>query len=527
MSGTLIFVLVLVAALIITLYMVYKKGGSSPAPAPAPAPAPSGPSIDVQGIERTLNPDKSDNGSSSTSGYAIREYSTGTDNFDYNKLTENVEITLKWNNQGGFDSVTELRAEWHIKGEGDTDYFTKMEKTLTKSEYPDAFKDYSRGNTVTFKGNKDLDDDKRFSAVGENIIHLYYSTSSVTRQQITPDVDAINYTPWVIGVSDLSATLEMVNPKTYTYTPIKSDILLGGKQTHTNYKIYSKLFKDDISKLIISDQIHDTWQWRYLNPPGFIRLTPVVVNGSVQKDKIKLVYVSEDETVKKGVGVAGETPGINKYISGKYTINENPFFDDASEKLATDQPYIGVTDNIDDSYIFNVVPVYETGTNTVKYYRFQDSVKTDRFMCVRKVMYHKKSYEEFIDGVDGFDTVQVCLKNANELSFCEKESMDFILVKKGGTAPTFKSKDAASMTRFANPPAGECEEYAPDNVNYGWRCQNKINIYHEASNQERHVEEVPVYKGTNSNNRVCCDDGVETSPAPSDNGGDFFGCKNN
>ena len=117
MSGTLIFVLVLVAALIITLYMVYKNGGSSPAPAPASAPAPSGPSIDVQGIERTLNPDKSDNGSSSTSGYAIREYSTGTDNFDYNKLTENVEITLKWDNQGGFDSVTGLIAEWQIKGE--------------------------------------------------------------------------------------------------------------------------------------------------------------------------------------------------------------------------------------------------------------------------------------------------------------------------------------------------------------------------------------------------------------------------
>ena len=51
-------------------------------------------------------------------------------------------------------------------------------------------------------------------------------------------MDAINYTPWVISVSDLSATLEMVNPKTYIYVPVKSDVSLGGTHAHTNYKIY-------------------------------------------------------------------------------------------------------------------------------------------------------------------------------------------------------------------------------------------------------------------------------------------------
>ena len=499
MSGMLIFVLVLVAALIITLYMVYKNGGSSPAPAPASAPAPSGPSIDVQGIERTLNPDKSDNGSSSTSGYAIREYSTGTDNFDYNKLTENVEITLKWDNQGGFDSVTGLIAEWQIKGEGDNDYVTRMTKTLNKTDYPDAFSNYTRGNTVTFTGNKDLADDKRFSAVGENIIHLYYNTTEVTKQQITPDVDAINYTPWVIGVSDLSATIDMVDPKTYTYVPIKSDVSLGRDQTHTDYKIYSKLFKDDISKLIISNDIHERNNYRLENKPGYIRLTPVVVNGTVQKDKIKLVYVSEDGTVKKGVGVAGKTPGIEKVINPRLTNSD--FYDDASEKYATDQPYIGVTDNIDDSYIFNIVPVYKSDGRTIEYYRFQDSVETDRFMCLRKVVYDaKKSRVEVIEGVDRYATVQVCLKNANELSFCEKESMDFTLVEKGGTAPPYTSA-AKSKTGITDPPAGECEQYARlKNVNYNWRCQNRIVISQEDGNKERHREVVPIHNGCNVSN---------------------------
>jgi len=523
MSGTLIFVLVLVAALIITLYMVYKNGGSSPAPAPASAPAPSGPSIDVQGIERTLNPDKSDNGSSSTSGYAIREYSTGTDNFDYNKLTENVEITLKWDNQGGFDSVTGLIAEWQIKGEGDNDYVTRMTKTLNKTDYPDAFANYTRGNTVTFTGNKDLADDKRFSAVGENIIHLYYNTTEVTKQQITPDVDAINYTPWVIGVSDLSATIDMVDPKTYTYVPIKSDVSLGRDQIHTDYKIYSKLFKDDISKLIISNKIHEN-NYRLQNPPGYIRLTPVVVNGTVQKDKIKLVYVSEDGTVKKGVGVAGKTPGIEKVIHPLLTNSD--FYDDASEKYATDQPYIGVTDNIDDSYIFNIVPVYESGGNTIEYYRFQDSVETDRFMCLRKVVYDKNGHAEFIEGVDRYATVQVCLKNANELSFCEKESMDFTLVdtsKENWSPPPFTSA-AESMTGIENPPAGECEVYAPSNVNYNWRCQNRIVISPVGGNKERHREVVPIHNGDEVSNRVCCDDGVDMGTAPNTHDG-HYGCK--
>jgi len=330
MSGMLIFVLVLIAALIVTLYMVYKKGDSSPASSPAPAP--SGPTIDVQGIERTLNPDKSDNGTSpSTSGYVIREYSNGTGNFDYIELTKNVVITLKWDNQGGFDSVTALKAVWQVKGDGETDYVTRMTKTMTRSNDQETFKNYSRGNTISFTGNTDLlTGETEFSAVGDNIVHLYYTTSTVTDQQLTPDVDSVNYTPWTINIGDLSATLDMVEPKTYNYVPIKSDISLGRGQTHTNYKIYSKLFKDDISKLLISNVIDDNGV-RSGNPDGYIRLIPVVVGGVVQTDKIKLAYVSKDETVKKGVGVAGLTPGIKKQISTRGNFVD--FYDDASEMM--------------------------------------------------------------------------------------------------------------------------------------------------------------------------------------------------
>ena len=511
MSGMLIFVLVLIAALIVTLYMVYKKGDSSPASSPAPAP--SGPTIDVQGIERTLNPDKSDNGTSpSTSGYVIREYSNGTGNFDYNELTKNVVITLKWDNQGGFDSVKALIAEWQVKGDGDTDYVTRMTKTLNKTNNPDAFKNYSRGNTISFTGNTDLTGDDMFSAVGDNIVHLYYTTSTVTEQQLTPNVDSTNYIPWTINIGDLSATLDMVEPKTYNYVPIKSDISLGRGQTHTNYKIYSKLFKTDISKLLISNEINtssDSNGVRSGNPDGYIRLIPVVVNGDVQKSKIKLAYVSkEDETVKKGVGVAGETSGIKLRISPRG--NFAGFYDDVSEKDATDNPYIGVTDNIENSYIFNIVNVYDG--DTVKYIRFQDSVNTDRFMCLRKVSY----YDATFNGNGTSYTVQVCLKNASELSFCEKESMDFIMVE-GDDVPTFES-DAASNTNMTNTPDGECEIYAPANAKYNWRCQKYTQITNYNNNAteerngsyERREEKVPSNIQRNAGGSyVTCNNGVQ------------------
>ena len=499
MSGMLIFVLVLIAALIVTLYMVYKKGDSSPASSPAPAP--SGPTIDVQGIERTLNPDKSDNGTSpSTSGYVIREYSNGTDNFDYNELTKNVVITLKWDNQGGFDNVTKLKAVWQVKGDGETDYVTRMTKTMIKSDDQDAFKDYSRGNTISFTGNTDLStEETEFSAVGDNIVHLYYTTSTVTDQQLTPDVDSVNYTPWTINIGDLSATLDMVEAKTYTYTPIKSDILLGRGQESTNYKIYSKLFKNDISSLIISNVIDDD-STRSGNPDGYIRLIPVVVDEVVQKSKIKLAYVSKDETVKKGVGVAGETSGIKLRISpiGDFA----GFYDDVSEKDATDNPYIGVTDNIENSYIFNIVNVYDG--DTVKYIRFQDSDKPDRFMCLRKVRYGDATFND----IGGDYTVQVCLKNASELSFCEKESIDFILVE-GDDVPTTFTSDALSITNANYIPGGECEEYAPNDMKFSWRCQKYTKITHTNANEERREEIVPGNVKDLSGNGFTCNNGIQ------------------
>lgn len=223
MSGMLIFVLVLIAALIVTLYMVYKKGDSSPAPSPAPSSGGGGPTIDVQGIERTLNPDKKDDGTSpSTSGYSIREYDNGsTDDYDLNKLSENVSMTLQWKNKGGFENVEKIIAQWHHN----TISVATMKKVFTKS-------DVSNDATVTkyftnFTDNTlTLVADGSFNAVGTNIIRLYYVLAGTTVPvELTPtQTDSNTFEAWTIGITDLSGTIGMVEASTYTWTPSKGSM---------------------------------------------------------------------------------------------------------------------------------------------------------------------------------------------------------------------------------------------------------------------------------------------------------------
>ena len=238
MSGMLIFVLVLIAALIITLYMVYKKGDSSPAPSPTPSSGGGGPSINVQGIERTLNPDKKDDGTSpSTSGYSIREYSNGSpDDYDLNKLSKNVSMTLQWKNKGGFENVEKIIAKWH---HNNTSVAT-MKKEFTKgdSDNNDAtinkyFTNFTY-NTLTLTANGD------FNAVGTNIIRLYYVLAgTINEVQLTPtQTDSTTFDAWTIGITDLSGTIGMVKPSTYTWTPSRGGMEIEKDMFTKQYQMW-------------------------------------------------------------------------------------------------------------------------------------------------------------------------------------------------------------------------------------------------------------------------------------------------
>ena len=236
MSGMLIFVLVLIAALIVTLYMVYKKGDSSPAPSPAPSSGGGGPTIDVQGIERTLNPDKKDDGTSpSTSGYSIREYDNGsTDDYDLNKLSKNVSMTLQWKNKGGFENVEKIIAQWHHNTTS-----VAMKKEFTKSD--DSNDDTVTNYFTNFTNNElTLTADGSFSAVGTNIIRLYYVLAGTTDEvELTPtQTDPNTFEAWTIGITDLSGTIGMVNPTTYTWTPSRGGMEIEKDMFTKQYQMW-------------------------------------------------------------------------------------------------------------------------------------------------------------------------------------------------------------------------------------------------------------------------------------------------
>ena len=150
----------LIITLIVTLYIVYKRydelspSSSSSPSSGTPIPGGGGPVINVQGIKRTLNPDKSDNGTS-TSGYAIREYSNG--NYDYDELSKNVNVSIVWDNKGGFESIDTIIAKWSVKPDENSSYAVKMTKEVSKDDQMAAFTSYSVDNKVTF--NIITDDD--------------------------------------------------------------------------------------------------------------------------------------------------------------------------------------------------------------------------------------------------------------------------------------------------------------------------------------------------------------------------------
>jgi len=135
-------------------------------------------------------------------------------------------------------------------------------------------------------------------------------------------------------------------------------------------------------------------------------------------------------------------------------------------------------------------------------------------MCLRKVKYTNDSFAGGNSGGNKYNA-QVCLKNASELSFCEKESIDFILVE-GDVVPTFSS-DALSITRADYIRDGECEIYAPNDMEYNWRCQKYTRITNYSVNAggesngkyERREEIVPDNVNDFSGNGFTCDNGIQ------------------
>jgi len=254
----------LLVILVILFLIIRKRGSDSSTPTDDKRKGTVGPTIEVGNLQATQNPDKSDNTTEKTSSYIIRASEGYADEgeFDDKELSKNIELSLTWNNGGGFDDVTKIIVKWEqqvVDPNDDTKTINKVRMTETINKSTDTityFTQYSSGLSYKFTANKqkpvgvaaalDIADDEKFSAVGTNMIHVYYIDKDENEVRLTPE-DVQTY---VVTVDDLSATKDLIAAKTYIYKPTTGTATISATITDNEYYLYSVGIKNDMIKHI-------------------------------------------------------------------------------------------------------------------------------------------------------------------------------------------------------------------------------------------------------------------------------------
>ena len=254
---------VALVVIIFILFLIMRKKGTDSS---STGDTTVGPTIEVNDLQATQTPDKSDNTveNTKTESYMIQtsEGYANEGNFDDKELSKNIKLKLTWNNGGGWDEISKIIIKWEQEVTDETDdtktkNVERMRHTILKaaSENAKYFTQYESGLTHTFQANKDatgndIDDSKKFSAVGKNMIHVYYVDKDGNEVRLTGD-DVPTYT---VTVDMLSATKDLLSAKTFTYRPTTGAAEIDATITETEYYLYNNAIKKDMIKLISKDK---------------------------------------------------------------------------------------------------------------------------------------------------------------------------------------------------------------------------------------------------------------------------------
>jgi hypothetical protein len=381
--------------ILVILFLIMRKRGSDSSTPTDDKRDTVGPTIEVGNLQATQNPDKSDNTTEKTSTYMIKQtegYDSTATTFDDKELSKNIQLGLTWNNGGGFDDVEEIRVKWEQQVT-DPDDVTKtinkvrMTEVIKKTTDPiKYFTQYSSNLSHTFTANKqklvtgateaqDIPDDKKFSAVGTNMIHVYYIDKDGNEVRLTGD-DVQTY---VVTVDMLSATKDLIQAKTYIYKPTTGTATISATITDNEYYLYSVGINKDMIKHISNN-----------TKSGKIVILPEgeSATNSVVRLKVKLDNdTSDDKYFLKRATTSG--------ADGKIEIAKNN------------------TTTFDESYKFATVKGSGSGDDANKYIRFRQtgSDNTANFMMV-DFKDNKKLKIKSYTGID---------------DLCTNNSLDFIL----------------------------------------------------------------------------------------------------
>ena len=254
---------VALVVIIFILFLIMRKKGTDSS---STGDTTVGPTIEVNDLQATQTPDKSDNTveNTKTESYMIQtsEGYANEGNFDDKELSKNIKLKLTWNNGGGWDEISKIIIKWEQEVTDETDdtktkNVERMRHTILKaaSENAKYFTQYESGLTHTFQANKDANGndvatDKKFSAVGKNMIHVYYVDKDGNEVRLTGD-DVPTYT---VTVDMLSATKDLLSAKTFTYRPTTGAAEIDATITETEYYLYNNAIKKDMIKLISKDK---------------------------------------------------------------------------------------------------------------------------------------------------------------------------------------------------------------------------------------------------------------------------------
>ena len=208
-------------------------------------PSPTLPSIGDLTIAQTLSPN-SNSETYTIEPYTIELYDEGDTE---KKLSKNVKFTLKWTNEGGFETVSKIQVEHYIRGKGTTALQTVVVPDSMKNGGVDGTWNYAE-ITVVVTGLLD-NNNKQYSFIGDNMFKVVATNATVpiTLYDGTAALvgDATHPPELVIKPEDLTATITMAESRTVTF-----DVsLLGGTRTtskdikNTSYTFTATTLPDD------------------------------------------------------------------------------------------------------------------------------------------------------------------------------------------------------------------------------------------------------------------------------------------
>ena len=314
---------VALVVIIFILFLIMRKKGTDSS---STGDTTVGPTIEVNDLQATQTPDKSDNTveNTKTESYMIQtsEGYANKGNFDDKELSKNIKLKLTWNNGGGWDEISKIKIKWEQEVTDETDdnktkNVVRMEHIILKStENAKYFTQYESGLTHTFQANKDANGndvatDKKFSAVGKNMIHVYYVDKDNNDVRLTGD-DVPSYT---VTVDMLSATKDLLSAKTFTYRPTTGTAEIDATITETEYYLYNNAIKKDMINHIDN------------NKKGKVVLLP---EGESAANSTVRLKVNIDVAASTGV-TAGDKHFLKRDSAGLIKIekvDDNTDFDD-------------------------------------------------------------------------------------------------------------------------------------------------------------------------------------------------------